>query len=124
MAEALFNHLGKVDEKHRFHAVSAGSRPAGFVHPMALETLSRHGISIPENPQSKSWDVFAGKAFDLVVTVCDQAAGESCPVFLGAPRKIHWSIPDPAKAETTEAFDKAFFMLKERIESLINAKAA
>lgn len=120
MAEALFNHLGK----GHYHAVSAGSRPAGFVHPMALETLSRHGVARPENPVSKSWDVFAGKPFDLVVTVCDQAAGESCPIFLGTPKKIHWSIPDPAKTEMTEAFDTAFLMLKEHIEGLMNAKAA
>lgn len=120
MAEALFNHFGK----GRFHAVSAGSWPTGFVHPMSLETLSRHGILMPENPESKSWDIFAGKSFDLVVTVCDQAAGESCPIFFGSPEKLHWSIPDPAKSGTTEAFDKAFYMLKERIESLVNAKAA
>lgn len=120
MGEALFNHLGK----GRFEAVSAGSQPAGYVHPKSLETLKRHGVGI-ENPRSKTWDEFADRAFDLVVTVCDQAAGESCPLFPGKPKKLHWSIPDPAKATGTEAdieatFNQAFFMLKERIEGLLN----
>lgn len=62
-------------------------------------------------------------AFDLIITVCDQAAGETCPIFSGQPQKLHWSIPDPAKATGTEseinaAFDQAFFLLKERIEAL------
>ena len=123
MGEALFNHLGK----GQYHAVSAGSMPAGYVHPKSLETLERHGISI-ENPRSKSWDEFATQSFDLVVTVCDQAAGESCPIFPGKPKKLHWSIPDPAKAtgiaaEIEKAFDTAFFMLKARIEELIHEQA-
>ncbi len=119
MAEALFNHLGQ----ERIEAVSAGSAPAGFVHPLSLQTLTRHGVPIGM-PASKSWDVFANSTFDLVVTVCDAAAAESCPVFLGAPRKQHWSIPDPAKATGTQAeieaaFDVAFFMLKTRIEDML-----
>lgn len=117
MAEALFNHLGRA----RFEAVSAGSHPAGHVHPLSLETLKRHGIEIGD-PRSKSWDEFAGQNFDLVVTVCDAAAAESCPVFLGAPQKIHWSIPDPAKATGTQdeinaAFENAFLILRSRIDS-------
>lgn len=119
MAEALFNHLGK----GRFNAVSAGSDPAGYVHPQSLKTLARHGISC-DAPRSKSWDEFADQVFDYVVTVCDGAAAESCPVFLGNAKKLHWSTPDPAKAEGTEedinaAFDQAFEMLKTRIEKLI-----
>lgn len=122
MAEALINQLGQGE----YEAVSAGSFPAGYVHPQSIETLRRHGVD-PGNPRSKSWDEFAGRTFDLVVTVCDQAAAESCPVFPGAPKKLHWSTPDPAKAEGTEeeidaAFDRAFFMLKERIEDLIHAR--
>jgi len=119
MAEALINQLGR----GRYKACSAGSAPAGYVHPKAIETLKRHGIA-PGTPHSKSWDVFAGEPFDLVITVCDQAAGESCPVFAGQPKKLHWSIPDPAKAQGTSAevdaaFDKSFLLLKEGIENLL-----
>lgn len=120
MAEALFNHLGQ----GRIEAVSAGSQPAGYVHPTSIETLKRHDIPVGE-PHSKSWDEFAGQSFDLVVTVCDAAAAESCPVFLGPVKKLHWSTPDPAKATGTDkeieaAFDQAFFMLKENIEDYLN----
>jgi arsenate reductase (thioredoxin) len=119
MAEALINHLGR----GRYKASSAGSSPAGYVHPKTIETLKRHGVD-PGAPQSKSWDLFADERFDLVITVCDQAAGESCPVFPGEPRKLHWSIPDPAKAQGTEAeidaaFDGSFTLLKDRIEELV-----
>lgn len=117
MAEALINALGT----GRYEAVSAGSNPAGYVHPKSIETLNRHGISV-SNPRSKSWDEFAGQPFDLVITVCDAAAAESCPAFLGKHEKLHWSTPDPAKATGTEeeinaAFDEAFGMLKHRIET-------
>jgi arsenate reductase len=123
MAEALINHLGKGS----FHAESAGSKPAGYVHPKSIETLKRHGVA-PGKPHSKSWDVFAATPFDVVVTVCDEAAGESCPIFPGTPKKLHWSTPDPAKAKGTDAeieaaFDKAYFMLKERIEGLVREQA-
>ena len=70
MAEALFNHLGQQE----YVAVSAGSHPTGYVHPLSLATLKRHGIE-SENLHSKSWDVFAGQKFDLVITVCDAASG-------------------------------------------------
>ncbi len=115
-AEALINQMGE----GRFKAVSAGSFPAGYVHPKAIETLKRHGINAGD-PRSKSWDEFENQSFDLVITVCDQAASESCPIFLGKYEKKHWSTPDPAKAEGTEeeiekAFDDAFQMLKDRIE--------
>jgi arsenate reductase (thioredoxin) len=121
MAEALFNHLGK----GKYEAVSAGSKPAGYAHPKSILTLKRHDID-PGNPRSKSWDEFAGQKFDIVITVCDAAAAESCPVFLGPAMKLHWSTPDPAKAtgaeaEIASAFDNAFFMLKERIEGLIKS---
>ncbi len=119
MAEALFNQLGR----GKIEAVSAGSDPAGFVHPKSIDTLKRHGID-PGNPHSKSWDEFAVQDFDLVVTVCDAAAAEICPVFLNSCKKLHWSTPDPAKASGTEAeiqaaFDQAFNMLKERIETYL-----
>lgn len=119
MAEALFNHLGN----GRIEAVSAGSFPAGYVHPKSIETLKRHGID-PGQPRSKSWDEFADRPFDLVVTVCDQAAGETCPFFPGKPEKLHWGTPDPAKAVGTDAdieaaFDESFSMLKSRIEDYL-----
>lgn len=119
MAEALFNHLGK----GRFAAVSAGSDPAGYVHPQSLETLARHGIPF-DAPRSKSWDEFSSQVFDYVVTVCDAAAAESCPVFLGKAEKRHWSTPDPAKVQGTEeeitaAFDQAFELLKNRIAEFV-----
>jgi len=121
MAEALFNHLGHGD----IEALSAGSFPAGDVHPKSIETLKRHGVDSGQ-PRSKSWDEFAGQHFDLVVTVCDQAAGESCPLFTGSPKKLHWSTPDPAKATGNEveidlAFDQAFTLLKNRIEEFLRS---
>lgn len=119
MAEALLNELGN----GVFSAESAGSSPTGEVHPLAIETLQRHGIN-PGKPRSKSWDEFAGQKFDLVITVCDQAAAESCPIFLGPARKLHWSTPDPAKAvgsvdEVKAAFDHAYGMLRAKIEALV-----
>jgi arsenate reductase len=95
----------------------------GYVHPKSIETLKRHGID-PGEPRSKSWDEFVEQPFDLVITVCDQAAGERCPLFLGAPKRLHWSTPDPAKvagsqAEKDAAFDQTFFMLKSRVEELL-----
>lgn len=119
MAEALINSLGN----GRYNAVSAGSFPTGEVHPKSLETLARHGIGVGI-PRSKSWDEFSNSDFDFVVTVCDEAGGEVCPVFPGSPKKLHWSTPDPAKARGSEedimkAFDEAFFMLKKRIEEFL-----
>lgn len=117
MAEALINQLGA----GQYNAVSAGSKPAGYVHPKSIETLKRHGIKASET-RSKSWDEFEEVSFDLVVTVCDAAASESCPIFLGEYKKLHWSTPDPAvvtgsEDEINAAFDEAFAMLRTRIES-------
>ncbi len=123
MAEALINHFGA----GRYKAVSAGSFPTGQVHPKALETLDRHGIAY-NNPRSQSWDDFTDKDLDMIITVCDQAAGESCPIFPHNPDKLHWSTPDPAKAsgsqqEINTVFDRAFLMLKDRVEDLVNGNA-
>ena len=117
MTEALINQLGQ----GHYKAMSAGSHPAGYVHPKSIGTLKRHGIA-PGEPRSKSWDEFADQDLDLVITVCDQAANETCPVFLHACDKLHWSTPDPASAEGSEedinqAFDAAFQLLKSRIEN-------
>ena len=119
MAEALINHLGQ----GRFQVWSAGSHPAGYVHPGSIAVLQRHGID-PGQPRSKSWDEMTTRTFDLVITVCDQAAAEACPVFAGEPRKLHWSIPDPGRVVGTEAeiqaaFDQTLFLLKERITGLL-----
>ena len=116
MGECLINHLGG----GRFHAVSAGSAPTGYVHPKALEILASKGVETG-TPKSKSWDQFTGQMFDYVITVCDNAANEACPVFLGNFEKLHWSIPDPAvcqgsEDEINQAFEDAYQMLKDRIE--------
>lgn len=116
MAEALINQLGK----GRYIAESAGSKPTGHIHPKSIDTLKRHAIEIGD-PRSKSWHEFSGHNIDLVITVCDQAANESCPIFLGEYKKLHWSIPDPAKSTGTDedinfAFDNAFQKLKQHIE--------
>lgn len=118
IAEALINDL----RRGRYRAWSAGSHPTGSVHPKSIETLKRHGID-PGQPRSKSWNEFSDQLFDLVITVCDQAAGESCPLFLRTPTKMHWSTPDPAKAtgsdaEIDAAFDEALLILKKRVENL------
>jgi arsenate reductase len=119
MAEALFNALGD----GRYRAVSAGSFPTGYVHPGSIATLRRHGID-PGRPRSKSWDEFAGQPFDLVITVCDEAAGETCPAFACAARRLHWGTPDPAKVtggeeEVRRAFDLVYDQLRARIEALL-----
>ena len=95
MAEAIVNaRLGE-----EWEAVSAGTHPAGYVHPLALHALAEIGIN--HAGRSKSADEFRGAPFDLVVTVCDEAA-ENCPVWLGQGRKAHLSFPDPAKATGTD----------------------
>ncbi len=119
MLEALLNHYGQ----GRVRAFSAGSKPTGAVHPLSLATLAKHGIH-PEAPSSKSWDVFTATPLDLVITVCDNAAGEACPVFFSAsgkaPRKAHWGVPDPAHG-TQADFDAVFTTLKRRVEAFLAA---
>ena len=119
MAEALINDLAR----SRYRAWSAGSVPTGYVHPKSIETLQRHGID-PGQPRSKSWNECAEQSFDLVITVCDQAAGETCPLFPGSPKKLHWSTPDPAKvtgsdSERDKAFDRIFLRLRAHVEELL-----
>ena len=121
LAEGLFNHLGNGAIK----ACSAGSSPAGKVNPVALETLAHHGISVA-GARSKSWDEFAAPdapQFDLIITVCDNAAGEPCPYWPGHPSKVHWGIPDPAHVEPLSArraaFEHAYRQLACRIEAFV-----
>src|SRR5262245_36260088 len=107
LAEALLNHLGE----GRFEAVSAGTKPKGKVNPRALSLLERSGISTL-GLVSESVEDYAGpaaKSLDLVVTLCDQAAAEPCPVLPGAPATVHWGIADPSEVEgTEEERDEAF----------------
>lgn len=119
MAEGLLNRLGN----GRFFAYSAGSFPAGEVHPVSLQTLKSKGVDT-EDYYSKSWDGFIDKHIDIVITVCDSAAGESCPIFPGNPVKAHWGVPDPAKfvgteAETKAAFTRVCNILERRIRKLL-----
>ena len=96
MAEALWNEFGE-DE---WDAVSAGSNPAGYVHPLAIRAMDEMGIDISEH-RSKHLNEFRREPFDLVVTVCDSAR-EACPVFPGAQQTLHWPFEDPAEATGTD----------------------
>ncbi len=118
LAEAVLN----ADGKGRFHAYSAGSFPKGAVNPFALALLEQIGLPT-DGLRSKSWDEFAAPGapkMDFVFTVCDQAAGEVCPVWPGQPVTAHWGMPDPAAAEGSDAekmqaFREALRMLSNRI---------
>jgi arsenate reductase len=120
LAEALLNREGE----GRFRAWSAGSQPKGEPHPMALEVLRAHGFAT-EGLRSKSWNEFASPGapeIDLIVTVCDNAAGESCPVWPGRPITAHWGIEDPAAVEGERqraAFERALRYLNNRISLLL-----
>ncbi|HCJ51004.1 MAG: protein-tyrosine-phosphatase [Gallionellales bacterium CG_4_10_14_3_um_filter_54_96] len=122
LGEVLFNSLGK----GKFKAYSAGSKPAGKVNPGAIELLQAQGHSI-EGLRSKSWDEFAAPGapeIDFIFTVCDNAAGESCPIWPGKPATAHWGIPDPAHIEGDEArraaFKTAYAQLARRIQLFMN----
>ncbi len=91
MAEAMLRHVGG----DRFESLSAGSHPAGYVHPLALAALENMNIPHVEGV-SKSWDEFSDAELDAVITVCDNAAAETCPTWPGAPITAHWPLPDPA----------------------------
>jgi len=122
MAEVMLNHLGR----DRFRAYSAGSHPTGKVNPLAIETLQRMGLET-KNLRSKAWDEFAAPGappIDFVITVCDNAAGEVCPVWPGKPVTAHWGVEDPAAAAGTDeqrraAFREAAGVLRRRIELLL-----
>jgi arsenate reductase len=123
MAEVLLDHWGGA----RFHAFSAGSHPTGRVNPITLELLDR--LKLPTSGlRSKSWDEFAAPAapvMDFVLTVCDQAAGEVCPIWPGRPITAHWGFPDPAAFVGPEAEKRAFFAaVLRQIESRIKVFAA
>ncbi|WP_122612520.1 arsenate reductase ArsC [Pseudomonas viridiflava] len=104
LSEAMFNHLAPAG----FQAVSAGSFPKGQVLPRSLSTLQKHGIAI-DGLYSKGNDAFANNPPDIVITVCDKAAGEICPVYFGPALKTHWGLEDPSEVQGDEAaIDAAF----------------
>jgi arsenate reductase len=123
MAEALLNYWGRGE----FRAYSAGTNPKGHVHPVALELL-RHMNLPTANLRSKNWEEFTtaeAPVLDFVFTVCDGAAGETCPVWPGDPLTAHWSVPDPARAsesdaESWAAFREAFHELERHIKVFIS----
>jgi arsenate reductase len=122
LGEAMFNHLGK----GRVKAFSAGSKPSGKVNPVALETLERHGVPLPSEVRSKSWDEFAAPGapkLDYIFTVCASAAGETCPIWPGRPTTAHWGIDDPAHVEPMEArraaFEVAYAALEKRVKAFL-----
>ena len=122
LGEVLINELSG----GRLRAFSAGSRPTGRVNPGALAKLHREGHAVA-GLASKSWDQFSGPdapSVDIVITVCDNAAGESCPVWRGSPVNAHWGIPDPAidtddTALVDAAFDRAYASLCGRVEAML-----
>lgn len=118
LAEATFNHLAPAG----WHAMSAGSKPTGLVHPRSLALLTREGIS-HFGYHSKSWDNLPTTP-DIVISVCGNAANESCPVYLGPVLRSHWGVDDPAHATGTDeeidaAFMRAYQTLRARIEAFL-----
>ncbi|WP_137700504.1 arsenate reductase ArsC [Marimonas lutisalis] len=121
LLEALLNRLGN----GRVTAFSAGSQPAGAVHPQSLKLLGEKGYDL-SGLRSKSWDEFAGPdapKMDAVITVCASAAGETCPIWPGVPVRAHWGVDDPAAAQEPEwqdAFDRAYGILERRAQALLD----
>jgi arsenate reductase len=123
LAEAILDRSGN----GRFNAFSAGSHPAGRVNPYAIELLKKQNLSVADL-RSKSWDEFAepgAPKLDFVFTVCDNAAGEVCPLWPGQPMTAHWGIPDPAAVQGTEeqrrkAFFEAYMQLNRRIGQFVS----
>lgn len=121
LAEALMNHWGE----GRFRAYSAGSQPTGRINPLAIQLLAGVGMTDYQD-RSKSWDEFAADtpSMDLIFTVCDSAAAETCPIWPGHPTTAHWGTEDPAQAEGSEdermaAFQRAFRILQHRVKSCV-----
>lgn len=121
MAEALLNTIGAP----RFQAFSAGSQASGIVNPFAIEKAKTLGY-LTEQLRSKNWDEFAVNTaphMDIIITVCDNAAGEVCPIWPGHPATAHWGFPDPAAVSGTDAqkraaFDKVFHQIRHRVQLL------
>ena len=120
MAEALLRRIGG----ERFEGCSAGSQPAGYIHGLAIEAMRRMDIST-EGQESKSWNEFSNDPVDVVITLCDAAAAETCPKWPGAPLTAHWSLPDPAyylgaEEERVELAMRVAERLRLKIEGLVN----
>ncbi len=118
LGEATFNHLAPAG----WRAMSAGSKPAGYIHPRSLALLAREGIAT-EGYHSKSWDKLPTTP-DIVISVCGNAAGEICPAYLGPVLRAHWGVEDPAHVEGSEqeieaAFTHAYRTLRARIEAFL-----
>jgi protein-tyrosine-phosphatase len=122
LAEAILNQLGG----GKYAAYSAGSQPKGQVHPGTLRLLESRGYNV-SSLRSKSWDEFTGPSgihFDYIITVCNNAAGEACPVIPGKPAKDHWDIPDPpAAGDVPQAFEQAYRLLTQHITDFIGKAA-
>lgn len=127
MAEALASTMGR----GRFRGFSAGSKPGGRVNPFAIEQVRKTGYPV-ENLRSKSWDEFAGPdapQMDFIITVCDNAAGEACPVWPGHPATAHWGFEDPAAVEGSDeekraAFERIFRQIMFRMNSFVSLPLA
>lgn len=119
LSEAITNHLSDGSVQ----AFSAGSQPAGEVHPLSLKYLAEHGVST-EGLQSQSWDEFESMQPDIVITVCDSAAAEQCPVWFGKTIKLHWGLKDPSKvvgseSEVKAAFEACIATITSRVHELL-----
>jgi arsenate reductase len=120
MGEALVTALGQ----GRFKGYSAGSKPIGRINGGALETLKRHGLPT-EGYTSKSMDAFKDQPIDILISVCDSAGKEPCPIFLGPAIRAHWGVEDPGHVEGSSeeivaAFDKTFDILRRRVEAMVH----
>lgn len=123
LAESLMNHWGH----GKFRGFSAGSHPKGSVHPIALDLLQQTGLP-SRDLRSKSWDEFAAPGavtLDFIITVCDNAAGEVCPVWPGKPMSAHWGLPDPAAvngsdADKWQAFRDTLNELEQRVKTFVS----
>ena len=123
LSEAITKHMALTQAQGRIRAKSAGSQPAGEVHPLSIQYLQEAGIPT-EGLTSQSWDELETFAPDVVVTVCDSAAGEICPLWFGQSVKVHWGLADPSKVEGSddkkaEAFRKTIAEIQQRVSQLL-----
>jgi arsenate reductase len=120
LSEAICNHVAGAN----IEAYSAGSSPSGVVHPLALENLKQRGISV-DGLKSQSWEEYSAVDIDAVITLCDSAAGEACPLWMGSTLKAHWGMPDPSAISGTDeqitaAFAGVISTLEQRVTSLVS----
>lgn len=123
LSEAITNHISLTQSQDKIQAKSAGSQPAGEVHPLSIQYLQEAGVPT-EGLVSQSWEELEAFAPDVVVTVCDSAAGESCPVWFGKSVKVHWGLADPSKIEGSkedkaQAFRETILEIQQRASDLL-----